>query len=207
MIVAAPVGPVNMITIQRTLLHGRLNGFVTGLGAALGDGIFALLAALGLVAAADLAGPNGAVLQIVGGMFLIVVGVYTVRNAGQDAVKTPQRAATVSKGAQGPISQAFSINLVLTLTNPATLVGLIGIFAGVGGFIESAMTRAEALVLVGGVVAGSALWWAILAAFVSLFSGEMSGRRLLRLNQISGTAILLFGIAMLVRLLLAGGAG
>lgn len=204
LIISAPVGPVNMVTIQRTLLYGRMNGFVTALGAALGDGIFAVLAALGLVAATDLAGPNGFVMQLVGGMFLIVVGGSTVRSASQDAVKTPAQARTVAKGTHGPLSQAFSMNFVLTITNPATLIGLIGIFAGVGGLIEGNLTPRGTWMLVAGVVGGSALWWLILTALVGLFSGEMSERRIRRLNLFSGSAILLFGIAIIGRLFWMG---
>jgi threonine/homoserine/homoserine lactone efflux protein len=204
-IVSAPVGPVNMVTIQRTLLYGRMNGFLTALGAALGDGIFAVLAALGLVAAADLAGPNGFALQLIGGIFLIVVGGFTIRNASRDTVKTPAQAKSVALGTQGPMPRAFWMNFVLTITNPATLIGLIGIFAGVGGLIDGDLTARAGWMLAAGVAAGSALWWLTLTFLVGLFSGEMSARRIRRLNLISGAAILLFGIAIIGRLVWMAG--
>ncbi len=150
-IVAAPIGPVNLICIRRTLAFGPLNGFLSGLGAAIGDSVFGIVTAFGLTAIAQLIKGFYVPLQIVGGLMLIGFGVHTIfakpKKRELDEVKGADKGASTLVGA---IVSTFA----LTITNPATLFGFAALFAGLGSLIGEKPRFAEAAILVGGVAGG-----------------------------------------------------
>ncbi len=182
--IAAPVGPIGLLCIRRSLTQGQLMGLVTGLGAATADGIYGSIAGFGLTAVADLLVDHGSVLQLIGGLFLCYLGVSTLR-----ADPASEAAQVLSRGLWG----AYASTLFLTLTNPATILSFIAIFAGLG-IVGSSTSWAAAIALIAGVFLGSALWWLGLSWGVTVFSQRLTPARLKWLNRLAGAAIFAFGV-------------
>lgn len=190
--IAATVGPIGVLVIRRSLAEGRLVGFVSGLGAATADFFYGAIAAFGLTAVAGLMISQQAWLRLVGGAFLVYLGVRTFL-----AQPAGQAAEASGRGLLG----AYGSTLFLTLTNPATILSFAVIFAGLGlaGFEGGAWAS---LALVVGVFLGSAGWWLLLSGGVSLLKGQVTLRGLVWVNRIAGGIIVAFGIAALASLLL-----
>jgi threonine/homoserine/homoserine lactone efflux protein len=179
--IAAPVGPIGLLTIRRTLAFGRAAGFLTGLGAASADAIFGSIAAFGITAISSIMIGAKFWLGIIGGMFLIYLGWQTFK----------------SKPAQHPAeTQASSLNTMyfttfaLVLTNPISILYFVGIIASVG----AANNPTSATWMVVGVFAGSALWWLTLASIANGLRNKINPRALKTINQVSGAVIAAFGI-------------
>ncbi len=192
--VAAPIGPVNLIVIRRTLRFGTLTGFLSGMGAATGDGIFATISAFGLTAAIDFVIRYELVMQFIGGIFLLALGARTF-------VAHPHLENGPQENLSGALARVFVTTFVLTITNPATMLGFIAIFGGVAGLTAQDAGYGRAVTLVISVFIGSALWWAALSGFVSMFRQRMSDRILVIVNRVSGGLIVLFGLVVLGRVL------
>ena len=196
--VAAPIGPVNLIVIRRALRLGWLNGFLSGTGAAAGDAIFAAIAAFGLTAAMDFVIRIETVLQIVGGLFLIGLGLRTwfahPHFSEEDAPGVPGVPGAAGSPQAAAMAKVIVTTFVLTITNPATMLGFIAIFGGVAGD-----DYAHAATVVVSVMAGSILWWVGVSGFVSLFRQSMNDRLLVMVNRVSGGLIAGFGIVVLGR--------
>jgi threonine/homoserine/homoserine lactone efflux protein len=187
--VAAPVGPLGVLCIRRTLAHGRWTGFVSGLGVASADAVYGAIAAFGLTSiSAWLVGIESWV-RIVGGLFLCGIGWRTLR-------ATPSTVET--GGESSPIRpwRAYLTTFGLTLTNPMTILSFTAIFAGVG-LATGGRDPLSAAALVIGVFTGSALWWLLLASGTGLLRTWFSGGRLTLVNRVSGLVILAFGLAAL----------
>jgi threonine/homoserine/homoserine lactone efflux protein len=184
--VAAPVGPMAVLCIRRTLSNGRWLGLISGLGIALADAFFGGVAAFGLTSISNLLVDHQQVIRLVGGAFLIYLGVITIRSV----------AAPLDAGVQvqrGGYAVALGSTLGLTLTNPLTILSFAAIFAGVG-FAEEQRGGVSAGLLVLGVFAGSMLWWSVLTAGVVLLRGRLTADRLTWANRLSGAVILTFGV-------------
>jgi len=194
--VAAPIGPVNLICIRRTLKYGMLNGFVSGAGAAVGDGVFAIVAAFGVTAVITFVAAYSGWLQLVGSVFLLGLGVRTWFDHPHLNDKLPE-------GSLGDLLPVISVTFFLTITNPATMLGFIAIFGGVADFTIGTENYMRAALLVASVITGSVLWWAAITGFVSLFRDKMTDNGLEILNKISAVIIVVFGAAILGRLLWA----
>ncbi len=196
--IAIPVGPIGILCIRRTLAMGRWVGLVSGLGAATADGIYGSIAGFGLTAIADVLVTQSFWLRWVGGLFLCYLGITTLR-AQPTLPLTGDAAVTVGvKGGSSVRSLvgAYASTLALTLTNPATIVSFLAVFAGLG-IVEAGSNYATSGVLVGGVFLGSALWWFCLSGTVNLLRAGLTPSRMRWLNRISGIVILAFGIVAL----------
>ncbi|MGB3308580.1 MAG: LysE family transporter [Nodosilinea sp.] len=185
--IAAPVGPIGLLCIRRSLTQGQLMGLVTGLGAATADGLYGCIAGFGLTAVADLLVSQAQAMQLIGGLFLCYLGVTTLR-----ADPASEAAKISSRGLWG----AYASTLVLTLTNPATILSFIAIFAGLG-LVGSSQSWSASIALIIGVFLGSALWWLGLSWGVTLFSQRLTPARLKWLNRLAGAAIFAFGVVAL----------
>jgi len=189
--IAAPVGPIGVLCIRRTLAQGRAIGFVSGLGAATADVMYGCIAAFGLTAISGVLVRQQAWLRLLGGLFLCYLGAKTLLSRPAD-----QAANAEGRGYGG----AYFSTLLLTLTNPMTILSFAAVFAGLGvGRAGNGYFAAAAIVL--GVFLGSTAWWFLLSGGVSLLRGRFDARASLWVNRISGTIILGFGIAALVSLL------
>jgi threonine/homoserine/homoserine lactone efflux protein len=194
LIVAAPIGPVNLICIRRTLLYGSLNGFVSGLGAALGDGVFAIVTGFGLTAIAQLIEGFSTALQLAGGILLVCFGLYTY--VAQPPKPFDPNCETKEKGAS-TLARAMASTFALTITNPATLLGFTAMFTGLGGLTGDDPSFFSAAFVVGGVILGSTLWWLILTTFVGRLHARIDDKIMRIINHGSGLLVAAFGIAVL----------
>ena len=189
--IAAPVGPIGVLCIRRTLAEGRAYGFASGLGAATADGFYGTLAALGLTLVSAFLIDQANWLRLIGGAYLCYLGVKTFRSQ-------PAQRAAEAKG-RGLLG-AYTSTLFLTLTNPLTIFAFAAIFAGVGA--EAAVGNTlGALNVVLGVFLGSTAWWLILVTFTSLFRAKLTTTGLVWVNRLSGLLILGFGVVILYGLI------
>ncbi len=195
--VAAPIGPVNLICIRRTLAFGPLNGFMSGLGAAAGDTVFAIVTSFGLTAVAQLIKGYASYIELVGGVLLIYFGVHTYY--AKVEARLVDKLAAKEKGASS-LFRAMASTFALTITNPATLFGFAVFIAGLGGLAGGHPSLLNASFVVLGVAAGSTLWWLVLTTLVGLFHATITDRTMALINRISGIVIAGAGIAVLANL-------
>jgi threonine/homoserine/homoserine lactone efflux protein len=186
-LLAAPVGPIAVLCVQRTLSQGRLSGFFSGLGAAAADAIYGCVAGLGLTLISKLLIEHRNWLQVVGGAFLCIVGVRTFFARAVERRHAPKW--------PGLLGMFFSA-LFLTLTNPMTFVAFAAVFASVG--LAGAHDRMDLGALVAGVFLGSGLWWTILVVSAHAFRSKMTLDRLGKLNRVAGVIVTLVGLTYLL---------
>ena len=183
--IAAPVGPIGLLCIQRTITHGRKSGLVSGLGAATADGFYGLVAGLGLTAVSALLMSMQVWVRLVGGAFLLYLGVKTLLSS------PPANAATSMR--RGLLSDYIS-TVFLTLTNPMTILSFAAVFAGVG-LLSSSRDFVSAIALVAGVVLGSSSWWLALSGGISFFKARFTERSLKIVNTLSGAILIVFAVS------------
>jgi threonine/homoserine/homoserine lactone efflux protein len=181
--IAAPVGPIGVLCIRRSLSEGRQVGLATGLGAATADAIYGCVAAFGLTAISSALVGHRSWLGFLGGLFLCYLGVRTFMSS-----PAPRVAEIQGRG----LLWAYLSTLFLTLTNPMTILSFVAIFAGFG--LGSSPNYLAAGVLVTGVFIGSALWWLLLGSGVGLFQSRVGSSWMQVINRLSGCIILAFGI-------------
>ena len=196
--IAATVGPMSMLCIQRTLERGRLIGMLSGLGIATADGLYALIAGLGLTAIMHLLISQQFWIRLIGGLFLVYLGLKTILTRTIASATNVQERTKRMAALTGLLGIYLSM-LLLTLTNPLTILSFIVIFAGVG--LGASADSGNALLLVLGVFLGSVLWWLILTSVVSFIRTKLNAPLLLWINRASGAILLAFGIAALVSVL------
>lgn len=186
--IAAPVGPIGVLCIRRTLAQGRVSGFVSGLGAATADAIYGCVAALGLTFISSLLISQQIWLRLIGGAFLCYLGFTTF-------ISLPAEQAAKAKGSN--LISIYASTFFLTLTNPMTILSFAAVFAGLG-VASTSGNYVLAMVLVLGVFSGSALWWLLLCSGISLFRAKLTPTRLQWVNRISGVIITIFGLVALL---------
>ena len=184
--IAATVGPISLLTIRRTLAHGRVYGLASGFGVALADSTYAAIAAFGLTAITSVLVGGRTLLGLVGGAFLVLLAIRTMRSRPTEVAVVADRPGLVT---------AFGSIFGLTMTNPMTILSFAGLFAGLG---LTGTGGADAALLVLGVFLGSASWWVILTAIVARLRSRVTIGGLTWVNRISGAAILAFGVAAIV---------
>lgn len=189
--IAAPVGPIGILVIRRTLDQGRVSGLASGLGAATADAIYGVVAGFGLTVVSDALVGQRFWLELVGGLFLCYIGVRTV---------LAQPAARSQVDGHSDWWRAYGSTLFLTLTNPMTILSFVGAFAGLGMASATGGLWAAAS-LVGGVFAGSALWWLLLTGVVQHLRSRVHIGWMRWVNRVSGLVLAGFGIAALVHVL------
>lgn len=182
--IAAPVGPIGVLTIKRTLTEGRLSGFVTGMGAAFADAAYGAIAGFGLITVSSFLISQEFAIKLIGGVFLLYLGTKSFLS------KPPTKEAKVdSKG----LFNNFVSTFFLTITNPSTILSFLAIFAGLG-LASVKANYLSSMTLVLGVLIGSALWWFILSSLVSFFRQKITPDKFIWVNRLSGITIILFGL-------------
>ena len=180
--IAAPVGPIGLLCIQRSLTEGRRMGLVTGLGAATADAAYGCVAAFGLTAISSFLVGQRLWLGFFGGLFLCYLGISVF-------ISQPSGPAEVRRG--GLLSTYIS-TLFLTLANPMTILSFAAVFAGFG--LGTAPDYPDAGALAAGVFIGSALWWLLLSNGVALFRSRVGSGWMRVINRLSGGIIMAFGL-------------
>ena len=183
---SVPLGPIGVLCIQRTLNKGRMSGFVSGLGAAFSDTIYAVIAAYSLSFIVGFVESRLLWIQIFGAIVLIGLGLkifYT----------NPAIQLRRQKNKSSNLVQDFFSTLFLTITNPLAIFLFFGFFASFG-VVPASRDWFGQLVLIGGVFVGASTWWFILTGLVNLFKNKINLRRLWWMNKIAGVAIVVFVI-------------
>jgi threonine/homoserine/homoserine lactone efflux protein len=181
--IAAPVGPIGILCIRRSLADGPLGGLASGLGAATADAAYGCVAAFGLTAVSGFLSRQQVALGLVGGAFLCYLGIRTM-------VRTPPPGRAAPGGA-GPLG-AYASTLLLTLANPATILSFAAVFAGLG--LGGAADFGSAAKMVAGVFLGSAAWWVILSSCVGLLRSRVNDTWMKAINLLSGAVLVAFGL-------------
>ncbi|ANB59321.1 LysE family translocator [Anoxybacteroides amylolyticum] len=177
--VAAPVGPIGLLCIQRTMTHGRVIGFISGLGAATADALYGLIAGLGFTAVTHFLLEQQTWIRFIGALFLAYLGIRTFR---AKAARIPAQA----RG--GNALTAYLSVLFLTLSNPMTILSFLAVFSSL------AISSSSVFLFLSGVFFGSAIWWLFLSGMVGLFRRRLEERYLTIINRLSG--LLLLGFAL-----------
>lgn len=191
--IAAPVGPIGLLCVQRTLKRGFRSGLATGLGAASADTVYGLLGAIGITGIA-LSAPSLAVfLKVVGGAFLV----WLAWSIARDALK-PRQAAEVAASAE--VTRDFLTAFGLTLSNPMTILAFIAIFAALDPLAGEPQQGGGALwfatfSMLAGVFLGSAAWWLCLSGLTAALRKKMSVAFMRVISAVSAVAIGTFGFA------------
>jgi threonine/homoserine/homoserine lactone efflux protein len=188
---SAPVGPVNILCIQRAFRSGFFSGLAAGLGAVCADGLFATVAAFGVTAVSGFVEGHSLWLQAIGGVLLLIFGLRVARahphlEPGDDEPSSMPATAAATFG--------------MTLTNPATALGMLALFGSLGDLAPAHGDWLGAGLFVAGVIGGGAAWWFVVATVVSILRDRMTDKTLARINAVAGGVLMLFGGAMLARL-------
>ncbi len=184
LMVSVPLGPMGVLIIQKTLQKGALAGFIAGMGAACADLFYATVAAFGLGFVINIIQTHELVLQIIGGIFLIIVGLKIYFDNPLKQIRMKKR---VSKtGLLGDFLTLF----FLTVSNPVAIVVFMAVFAGASVFGDEPSFRIELFVLTG-VLLG--VWWYTLSALVNIFRRKFRLRVLITINRVSGVIITILG--------------
>jgi threonine/homoserine/homoserine lactone efflux protein len=185
--IAAPVGPIGLLVIQRTLRHGRAVGLATGLGAAGADAAYGAVGAFGVTALIAALQALRVPLALVGGGFLLWLAWRTWRASAR-----PVQAGEEAEPAAAPsLPASFVGTLLLTLSNPATILSFVAIFGALAGSLQA---PASPWLMVAGVLAGSALWWLLLCAAVGALRSRFDARAQAAVGRVS--ALMLAGFAL-----------
>lgn len=200
-LIAAPVGPVNVMCIQRAIERGFWGGVAAGIGSVLGDGLIALFAALGVGAVSGAFIAHRSMIEVVGGVAFIVFGLklFLTKPGVTIPAQAPRPEATL-KDFAWDIPQTF----FLTITNPGAVLGLFAIFGGVSTFVEVKSTI-DALLMVAAIMAGSLLWWIFLSNLIARYRHLIDAGRLYSVNRLAGILLIGFGAILLVEATLKSG--
>ena len=191
--VAAPLGPIGVLCINRALERGFWAGVAGGLGTALADAIYACLAAIGFSALTATLATLAPWLKLAGGLFMLWLGWKSLRSNLRRAAE-PARTSEF-RGLSGTIAATF----LLTLTNPVTIFSFAALFAGLG--LTDSPGATNALAVVAGVFLGSLLWWFLLSGGVALAQRRLPEGFSLCVSRMSGLVLMGFGFYALGSLL------
>ena len=186
--IAAPVGPIGILCIQRTLSNGNLQGLVTGLGAATADAFYGFIAAFGLTLISNFLVDQTFWFRLIGGLFLCYLGIRAFSKKPSSESVTLKKSSALS---------AYGTTFFLTLTNPMTILFFAGIFAGLGIANQSIQYAAAGLMVVG-VFSGSAAWWLLLSGAAGILRNRFNEAKMVLVNKFSGIIIMVFGVIALI---------
>ena len=184
--IAAPIGPVAALCIQRTLTHGIAAGFATGLGSTVADTVWCIVVLLGFELISDFLSDNYFLIQLIGGTFICFIAFsvfrYNIEISNEDKINS--------------LFKDFFSGLFFTITNPITITAFGIVFAFIGPNNGNVSFNLSAGSLVLGVFIGAAVWWALLTSIVSIFKPIKNHPNFKILNQAFGLIILLFGMSL-----------
>lgn len=187
--VAAPVGPIGILCMDRSLRHGKLSGFATGMGAAAADTVYGAIAAIGIASVMGFLAGYERELRFVGGVLLLIV-------AWRMYITPPPVFQQRAPGQKRPLGRLFTESFVLTISNPMTILGFMAVYAGLG--IQASNLK-EIWIVLTGVFLGSAAWWLSLSIGTVLLRQRLTPKFLARFSRGAGVMIGIFGLLALVQ--------
>lgn len=190
LLISAPLGPIGIMCIQRTLNRGYMSGFVSGLGAAAADVLFAVIAGFGLSIIINFIEEKHLYFQIVGGLFVLYIG-FRIFNTN------PVRQLKLQRLNRTRLSQDFASVFLLTISNPIAIFLFIAIMAAlkVGSDLLSFI---ELSFLIAGIAGGAILWWFTLASIANRFRQKIRLKSIWWLNKITGSVVFIFGLFVIL---------
>ena len=193
-LIATPVGPVNILCIQYAVERGYWAGLAAATGVIVGDAVIALAAALGIGAISGTIGNHKLAIEIIGGVVLIAMGLRLF-------LSSPKvHAAEGDSGSLGDYRWAIVKTFFLTITNPGNVLGVLALLGGASSFIGITNT-VGALTLAAAMVGGSALWWIGVSQLIAHFRGHLTTQHLRHINQGAGVVLTLFGLLLMSEVL------
>lgn len=190
LLVSAPLGPIGIMCIQRTLNRGYMAGFVSGLGAAVADTIFAVIAGFGLTIIINFIQEKHIYFQILGGIFVLYIG-YRIFNTN------PVKQLRIQRLSKTKLSQDFASIFLLTLSNPMAIFLFVAIMAALK-VANELLSLFELFILIAGTAGGAILWWFILASVANRFRKRIRLKSIWWLNKITGSVVFLFGLVVIL---------
>jgi threonine/homoserine/homoserine lactone efflux protein len=182
--IAAPVGPIGVLCIRRSLREGAAAGFVTGLGAATADACYGCVAGFGLTAVSGFLAAHRVWIGLGGGMFMVCLGLRIF--------VSPPAPESQAEARRVGLLTAWASTFLLTLGNPATILSFAAVFAAFG--LGTSAGVATGAWLVAGVFAGSAAWWLALSTALGRLRSRMTAPRMRLINRLSGVVLIAFGL-------------
>jgi threonine/homoserine/homoserine lactone efflux protein len=195
LIMAVPVGPVNLLAVSRTLRFGFLAGFVAGLGGMVADSVFAAIAAFGITRVIDFVEGNAFPIQLVGGLLLVAMGIAAMRSH-------PHLDRVRDSGPRNGVLRGGVSGFFMTVTNPGAALAMLALFGSLGDIEALNTDDVAAVVVVAGVAAGSTIWWFVLATMVGRLRDRMSDDWLAGINRVAGVVLIVCGAGLLAGLAL-----
>jgi threonine/homoserine/homoserine lactone efflux protein len=196
-LVAAPVGPVNVLCVQRAIERGFWGGIAAGLGAVMGDGLIALCAAFSVGAISGAVQYHRTAIQIIGGLALMAFGAKLFFSPPRlEGLHPGHDEKAALKDYAWDIPQTF----FLTITNPGAVLGLFAIFGGVSTFVE-VESNIDALTMVAAIMAGSLGWWVALSNLIGRVRHRLDAGGLRRINRIAGVLLAGFGVVLVAEMI------
>ncbi|HYJ58400.1 MAG TPA: LysE family transporter [Methyloceanibacter sp.] len=192
LLVSAPIGPVNVLVIQRAVQGGFWAGLAAGIGAVIGDGLLAAIAAFSVTAISDAMSAYSGWIKLIGGVLLIGFGLTLLVTRPALTIPVGQKSHLLEH--TGIIPQTF----FLTVTNPGAVLGMAALIGGLGSLIGGLNTYVEALLLVAAVMGGSLLWWLGLSELIATIRHKLTEGRLKLINRIAGAVLIAFGLILLI---------
>lgn len=184
-LVSAPMGPIGVMCVQRTLNEGRMHGFMTGLGATFSDLVYAVLAGLGVGVIVEFLEKNYTPIQIIGSVVILVLGYYTFNN-------NPAKKLTKQELKQDPIWKDFITSFFLNLSNIGIFVFFVVLFARFN-FIDTDDTPKNIIGFIA-IGTGAALWWFLISYMVGKLRGRFNPRGLMLFNRVFGIILIIIAL-------------
>lgn len=190
LLISAPLGPIGIMCIQRTLNRGYMSGFVSGLGAAAADIIFAVIAGFGLTIIINFIEEKHLYFQILGGLFVLYIG-YRIFNTN------PVKQLKLQRLNKTRLSHDFASVFLLTISNPMAILLFIAIMAALK-VAHSLLSYFELSTLIAGIAGGAISWWFILAYLANRFRKKIRLKNIWWLNKITGSVVFIFGLVVIL---------
>lgn len=195
LLASIPLGPIGVLCIQRTINKGRLSGFISGMGAAVADTIFALVAGFGLTFIINFIEKQHNLFQFFGGILIMMLGVKIF-------FSNPIKQLRKNRKKKNNLFEDFFSVFIITISNLLAAIFLFGaLFAGIGGVKATSSPLATTYTVIG-VFAGGSLWWYSLSTLVNLFRRKFRLKQLWWINKMTGLVIFIFGIAAIFSVLI-----
>ncbi len=184
--IAAPIGPVALYCIRKTLQEGRLSGFMAGLGAATADTLYGIVSAFGFTALSFFLIKYETAIRLIGGLFLLYIAYKIFFSTPQETTKVvqPKRGAS--------LISSYATTFLLNITNPTTILTFILIFEELGVVNNATFTQARFIVL--GMFIGAVIWWSILTIGIGFLKKDMDPEKMVLVNKLSAILIAFLGI-------------
>ncbi|MCM1028529.1 MAG: LysE family transporter [Pseudoflavonifractor sp.] len=184
-LISAPMGPIGVLVIQRTLNRGRRKGLATGLGASLSDIIYCLLTAFGLSFVNDFIASHRAPLQLAGSLVLVAYGIFLFLNNPSRRVEFPS-----APGHPGTFLRDFATGFLLTFSNPLILFFIIGLFARFN-FLDLPTSAAHYVVGFLFIAVGAVGWWTGITYLIDHIRGRFTIKSMRRINRAIAVLVVL----------------